>query len=445
MAGLSSTLEIAKNTLLNYQFMIQTATHNIANADNKAYARQRANLITNLPTHIAAGWIGNGARIDQISQLRDQYIEKQLLGSISQESDYRARSTLLGMVSARLRDDGAQGLSQDLGAFWDSWDALGQNPQGLVEKDGVLAATHTLVDSIRDAQAGINDLRQGIQTNIRDDIPQINDLLSQVADLNQQIMSLEAGGNNANDLRDQRYQALTDLAQYVDIDYTEQPNGAVTVNLTDGATSVNLVSDQNAGRLQYDTGNHLISYTDAGGAAINPAVNSLTGGSLNGMLTTVTKIDAYEAQLNTFTAALIDRVNTQYDVGGTGARVLEGTSAADISVNSTFDNAVTINGAPALAMAELQNTGFPELGSSRLGEYLGSIQQKVGQDQRSATSRADFQRALSLELSAQQQSISGVSIDEETIDLLKFQQVYQAAAKIVQRTGEMLQTVIDMV
>ena len=86
MPGLTSTLEIARSTLLSEQLKIQTASNNIANADNKYYARQRVHSVTNPASQIAAGWIGNGTRADLITQIRDQYIDQQLLTSNSQES-----------------------------------------------------------------------------------------------------------------------------------------------------------------------------------------------------------------------------------------------------------------------------------------------------------------------------------------------------------------------
>ncbi len=450
MAGLTTTLEIARNTLLNQQLMIQTASHNIANADNKYYARQQVHSVTNPATQVAAGWIGNGTRVDQITQLRDQYIEKQLLGSVSQESDYRTRSTLLGVISSNLSDTGSSGLSQDLGAFWDAWDALSQNPQGLVEKNAVLASANNLVDSLHGAASALTDSAQNIDLQITNQIPKINDLLSQIDDYNQRITAYEANGQPANDLRDLRYQALNDLSQYIGIDYAEQSNGAITVTMTDGTTPVTLVDGQNLalnpGSLKYDAATNLVSYVDASGTAINPSSNSLSGGSLSGELYTLGRISSYQSQLDTFTSALVARVNSTYD--STAATTVfdpAGATAASISISSGFTTPANINGAAATAVAALQDQPFPELADSTFGQFLMQIQSQIGQDEQSATSRADFQKSLGLDLLAQQQSVSGVSIDEETIDLLKFQQIYSAAAKIVSRTDEMLKTVIDMV
>lgn len=449
MPGLTSTLEISRNTLLNEQLKIQTASNNIANADNKNYARQRVNTVTNPSTFIAAGWIGNGTRADQITQIRDQYIEQQLLGSISQEADFRTRSNQIGVISAQLSDNGTTGLAGDLGAFWDAWEALSQNPNGLVEKDGVLAKTKNLVTTIQDAQSSLTTAVRGVDAQATDQVSKINDLLQQIGNANQRIISHEANGQMANDLRDLRYQALNDLSQYLGISYAEQPNGAVTVNLTDGATTVNLVTDQNYGQLQYDTATHLVSYSPVGGGAIAPASNSLSGGSLSGLSYTLKRLlppaqggdaDSYQVTLDTFTSNLITQVNTAY-----GATVFTGTSAATIAVAAGFNNAATIDGSAAVTVAGLQDLPIATLGNNTFSQYVSYFQHQIGQDQATATSRADFQMALLTDLQGQQQSLSGVSIDEETIDLLKFQQVYSAAAKIVQRTDEMLQTILNMV
>jgi flagellar hook-associated protein 1 FlgK len=449
MVGLTGTLEISRNTLLNQQLMIQTASNNIANADNKNYARQRVNIVTNPSTQIAAGWIGNGTRAAQITQIRDQYIDQQLLGSISQESDFRTRSGQIGVVSAQLSDNGTTGLSSDLGAFWDAWEALSQNPSGLVEKDGVLANTKNLVATIQGAQSSLTTAVQGIDKQMTDQVTTINGLLQQIGNANQQIIGFEANGQSANDLRDLRFKALNELSQYLGISYAEQPNGAVTVNLTDGATTVNLVTGQNSGQLQYDSATHLVSYSPVGGGTIAPASNNLSGGSLSGLSYSLKRLlppaqggdaDSYQVTLDTFTSNLITQVNTAY-----GATVFTGTSAATIAVAAGFNNAVAINGSAAVTVAGLQDTSLAALGNNTFSQYVSYLQHQIGQDQATATSKADFQKALLTDLQGQQQSLSGVSIDEETIDLLKFQQVYSAAAKIVQRTDEMLKTIIDMV
>jgi len=444
MAGLSSTLEIARATLLNEQVLIQTASHNIANADNKAYARQTANVVTNPAQRIHPGWVGSGAHIDKITQARDQYVEQQLMASTAQESDYRTRSSFLETIGTYLKDDGATGISSDLGKFWDAWDAISQNPGGIAERQGVVSAAESLAGTLQSTNANLTALKQKIQSQTGDTIAKINNLMGEIADYNKDITRMETGDKSANDLRDLRYQALSDLSQLVGISYTEESNSSVTVTLKDGATPVTLVSNQNAGSLSFDQGTGLVSYTDADGNTIGPDPNNLSGGTLAGLLVSSQKTTDFSNRLNTLAGELIQQVNDTYDPAHV-QKVFEGSGAADIVVNSTFDNPTNVDASHASNIADLQNTKLTNLGNSRFSDYLGAIQQQVGLDQQDASSRADFQQALFQQLQTQQQSVSGVSIDEETIDLLKYQQIYQAAAKIVNITQTLLNTVIGMV
>jgi len=125
----------------------------------------------------------------------------------------------------------------------------------------------------------------------------------------------------------------------------------------------------------------------------------------------------------------------------------EGFKAGDMAVDAAF----VVDSTQAVAIADLQSHRFAgEAGESDLGnatflEYLSRTQEQVGLDQQDALSEADFQAALLEHLQAQQQSVSGVSIDEEMVDLIKFQQIYQAAAKVITHAAEMLDTAIQMV
>lgn len=442
MAGLSSTLDIAKNTLLNQQLLIQTASHNIANAENTAYARQKADLLTNPPTRTQAGWAGSGARIDTITQVRDRYLEQQLMASTTQASDYRTRASYLGTLGSCLNDTGEVGISAELGAFWDAWDALSQNPTGIVEQQGVISAAQDLAGTFNTTQTNLTTMQETTRSTTSDTVDQINSLLDRIADYNYSIVGMESGGHAANDLRDLRYQALMDLSEQLGVSYTEEANGAVTVSLQDGSDDLTLVSNFDAGELAYDEGTDLIAYTQADGSTVSPDPNALSGGKLAGLLTTLQDITDVNERLDTLVDELATQVNGLYD--GPYA-VFTGTTMADIAVNPDFvDHPSDVSGVMAADLAELQNATFANLDDSRFIDYLGAIQEQIGLDQEDASSRAAFQEALAQQLQTQQQSVSGVSLDEEMINLLKYQQVYQAAAKIVETTRSLLDTVIAM-
>ena len=348
-----------------------------------------------------------------------------------------------------MRTTGENGISNALGAFWDSWDTLQQDTQSTSSQTGVYSATESLVQTISNAYTDLNELATGtIPSEVSDDVSKINSLLSQIANYNQAIMRNEPQGVNANDLRDARYKALQDLSELIPIDYTENPYGALTVTTTDGGSPVTLVQDQLAGSLQYDSATNLIDYTQADGTSVAPASNSITGGSLGGLLTSIADVNSYITDLNDFAATLITQVNTLHSQNS-GLAVFTGTDASDIGTPANFLSGQTeVNESPrALAISNLQDTKvtFLDGSNSKFSGYLSNIQKTMGTDGNNASTQLDYYSNLHTELQTQQQTISGVSLDEEMVDLIKDQQIYQAAAKIISQVSVMLNAVINMV
>ncbi len=470
MPGLQHCLEISKGTILNTQAQIQTISHNIANADQKTYARQQAVQVTN-PALLARDiWFGTGATLDRVVQQRDQFVERRLLDAISKEADYKARSMHFGIVSNYLADNGDSGISKILGQFWDSWEALNLNPTGASEKTNVSQIAEQLADVVGQTYERLVSNAQEIENQVQGDVTKVNSLLSQIAEYNGEIVKKQFGGQQMpNDLMDLRYKALTELAQLLPVKYTEEPNGSITVAVQDYSSSITLVSGTQAGSLSYDATNHRVVYADAQDppssfpASGDPSGNTLSGGEIQGLLQVYQTVGTahdlaftlanpndpsltYLDRLNAFAATLITSVNAVHTQNG-GSKVFDDSSlgaafkASDLKVDSGFQP----NGAEALNIADLQHQTRTELGGVDFGQYLSGTQSRIGLQQRQATTQLEFQSTLRLQLEAEQQSASGVSIDEEMVDLLRQQQIYQAAAKIISHTAEMLDAVINMV
>jgi flagellar hook-associated protein FlgK len=443
--GLNATLEMSKNTLLNTQVFIQTASHNIANADSKTYARQKVFQVTWPPYRISAGYLGAGATLDRIVQQRDDLIEHRLMDSIAYHAGFEARAARLSTASAYLSDNGELGISQALGAFWDAWETLAQNPNDLAQQTAVTQKAANLASIIQNAHSQTSAYAADLETELAGRVEEVNGLMSQIAEYNHHIVRSEYDQVVANDLRDKRFQALTELAEFIPIQYQEQDNGSITITLDDFGSSITLVAEDQAGSLQYDTANHRITFTDDQGtgypAAGDTTPNSFSAGELGGLMSVYHDLtQTYLDRLDTFASEFIAQVNLVHQQGG-GSSVFSGGGASDIDVDTLF----TVNPSQALAITDLQNTEFGALGTATFQKYLSDLQARIGLDQSAAASQSDFYAALTQHLEAQQQSVSGVSIDEEMVDLLKFQQIYQAAAKIIEKTSEMLDTVISMV
>ena len=455
--SLNATLEIAKQTLQNTQVAIQTSSHNIANADNTSYARQEVQFATTPALQLPDAWVGTGAKVSGIKQDRDQFIERQLRDATTQKSGYETLSSELDSASAILADNGDSGISQSLGAFWDAWDSLNQDPSGTSTSSSIVqSAAKTLATTIRQTYRNLTDFAQGVKDQIDNDVTQVNTLLGNIAQSNKEIVKSEAGGQTANDLRDSRYQYLTQLAQLVPIQTTQESNGSVTVNLK--GTSVSLVNADQASTLQY-TSSQEFQFQDSAGNTTTFANGLAGGGTLDSLNKTYQEFGTqqnpldtsnppsnptYLDRLNLFAANLIQTVNDTHDANGAGNVFTPATAsfnAGQIQVAGGF----TPDSSQALDISDLQNQQQPGLGNATFAQYLGDIQQQIGTQASDASTQADFQNKLYQQLQTQQQSVSGVSVDEELVNIIKYQQVYSAAAKTIQATSDMLNTVINAV
>ncbi len=475
MSNLMYTLQTGKSTLLNTQVSIQTVSHNMSNADRAGYARQKAVVQTSPAYRVSAGWIGTGATVEQVVQQRDLYVEQRLLSSASNEAHYEALSSQLRTLSAYMLDDDPSGLNQVLGNFWDSWDRLQETPSGLAERENVAHAAQNVADTLNTTSLNLQRFLDGVDVEIEmlagspatdptdpDTRSKgvIEGLLSEIADLNRQIRLSENPRHHANDLRDKRYEALNELSQYMPIEYTEEKNGFVTVRLTnsnDPPVEIFLVKDEESAQMEYDmstTPTPTLTVTPAGSTVVQEVdLEGIVGGRLSGLLAGRDDIELAQGRLDDFAREFTGAVNGKL-AGEVDPPIFEkndGTwSSSMAGVWAHYDakpDPIRALSGLASDMANLSDESitWPDNNRATFSEYLGDLQRELGAKHWDAQVNEEFNQTLKTELLSQQQFVSGVNLDEEMVDLLKFQHIYQSAAKIIQKTDEMLKSVINMV
>ncbi|MEN6441094.1 MAG: flagellar hook-associated protein FlgK [Syntrophobacter sp.] len=443
MGGLSLTLEIAKKTLLNTQVEINTTSHNISNADTEGYARQTAVQTADYATRTYGGWIGNGSSISSIVQSRDQFIEAQLRDATSNASKYSTLASQLKSVQSSFSDDGSTGISEALGKFWDSWDQLSQNAEGVSEQTSVYATADNLAETIRTSYEQLSTYATDtIPSEIEDTVKDANSLIHKIADYNTAILKSETSSSKANDLRDARYQALTELSALIPVDFTEDANGIATLTTTDASGTVTLVT---GGKVNNELA------TDS----------TISGGKLGGLRESLDDVNSYMDRLNSFAEQLITNVNQLHakttDGTNDGPEVFTATGtdyAATITASTDFLSGqdATEEASRAVALSGLQDTNVtftftdptePST-TSTLSSFLSDLQERIGSNTEVAKTRQTYYGTIETSLSQQQQSVSGVSLDEELVQIIKLQHIYQAAAKIIDATSSLLDTVVSL-
>ena len=465
MLGLFNTLNMGARAMQASQLAVEVTGQNLANSSNAAYSRQQVVLQTSVATPTSIGMQGTGVDAVSIQQMRDAMLDGQVRDEASVSGYWGSQQSSLEDAQAQLGEflningtgsaSDAQGLSDQLNNLFNSFQGLATSPTSIPQRQNVVGQAQALATGLNQASQQLSALNDGLNTSVTNDVTTANQLISQIADLNDQIASATFSGGTANDLNDSREQALEQLSGLVNIQTTANSNGTVDVSI--GGTQ--LVSGKNVlDTLQsYDSGNgQMLVRTATGGTPL-----TLTGGSIQGT------IDARDGALktlrdglDTLASSLITQVNGIYSAGydlngGTGATLFTGTDASTIGVNTavqTDPSLVQAAGAPgatgdnsvALALAQLGTQNVASLGNKTFSGAFAAQVGSFGFALSNANSEAANQGSVTTMLQNQRDSVSGVSLEEEMANLITFQQAYSASSKIITTVDQMLQTVIAM-
>ncbi len=461
MANIIGLLDLGRSALLTHQRAIHTTGHNIANVNTPGYTRQRVNLAASAPMDSSPGQMGNGVVATEVQRIYDRYVTGQINSEQQELGRWEAQRN--GMERVELSFDETVGFSLNLAMseFWNAWQDLSNNPAGHTERVALVSKGDALTTAFNQISIDLQQQQRDLDNSIQVAVGEINSLAAEIAQLNRRISEVEIGGQSANDLRDSRDALVRQLADFIDVNASENAQGGITVSLADGRP---LVEGSHAWGLatQPNAAGHLdILWTDSSGTAAD-ITGSIRGGKLKGWLEVRdAAIPDYLSRLDALAGGIITEVNTLhaggYGLNGTtGDALFSGTTAADIDIDSAIRTdpnriaaATTALGVPgdntnAIAIAGLQFAAVMGGGTATYDDYYRSLVTDVGNQSRAAAGYAQHQSLMVSSLENYRESISGVSLDEEMLNLIKFQHAYDAAAKLVSTVDEMIETVMNM-
>lgn len=241
MAGLTAALNIAKNALLTFQTATQVVSHNIANVSNEAYCRQKPIETTYPASPSPVGPIGSGVKIEMIQRYFDAFLEKNINLKRTDYGLFSAEETGLTILESLFNEVvDESGLVNQLQNFWLAWQNLSNYPENFAARTQVIETGNLIAETLKSKFIGLRDLETQIGLKLETIVNRINDLSSQIAELNLQIAAAEVGGRQANDLRDQRDKLIGELSQLANIQYFETKEGAYTVIMGKGLNLIEL-------------------------------------------------------------------------------------------------------------------------------------------------------------------------------------------------------------
>ncbi len=453
-----SAFEIGRRALNANQLGITIAGQNIANVNTPGYTRRHVQLVESTQTTINGYSVGNGVTVAGLQSFRDNFIQARIQAETGISGSLTAQRDSLAPVEAALQGTDNGGLQNALNSFFGSFRDLEANPNSVPLRSLVAQRGSNLTNAFVTTRVRLDGIRSGIDDQVRSTVDQVNTISQKVADLNGQIRSAEASGVEASGLRDQRTEFVNKLAELAGARSTENSDGTVTLTIGEGRP---LVLGDTAHPL---TANNtpplgLASITING----QPAV--FNEGTIAGLQfaigETTNQIDA----LDGLAAAVVNRVNTLHTSGtdldgNVGVNFFNASvpvTAANISVNAAITgnprlivaSPLTQPGQTGTVAGEIANllTDTNTTVGSRTGSFnsiYGSLVAEAGEHVQAASNSLETQAAVLAQVTAQRDSVSAVSLDEEAINLLQYQKAYEAAARFLKIADEMTQTILSL-
>ncbi|HET6490506.1 MAG TPA: flagellar hook-associated protein FlgK [Syntrophales bacterium] len=459
--SISSLLITARDTLLSNQMAIDITSSNVANMDTPGYTRQKAVMRSTGGVNAGSANTQLSVTVDGIDRIYDRYIESQL-GEQRQNSGY-SDTLLQGLNNIQLILDDSQGggLNDQLNKFWSAWDTLSSNPDGIVERSTLVSTAQDLCGTIASYKSNLDSVSTDMNHSISDTVAQINDKIKDIAQLNAQIVGMAGSKGEKNALFDAQAQALKELRSMVNISSIDNADGSINVYLSNGDP---LVQGMENHSLTVSLGANAQSevYSDNPTHALAPINDCLISGKLGAYIELQgNTIPAYINDLNEVASTLATRVNTLHRDGfdtykNTGLdffTVNPAHPAATISVNAAIvadtnriaaSASVTQDGEMASRIAAIRDETNMSGNTATLNSFISEVVGQIGRQVASAKTDSEHQTTLLNNLSNQRDSISGVSIDEEMINLIQYQMGYNAAGRIVKTTNDMLDTLMGL-
>ncbi|MGH9103898.1 MAG: flagellar hook-associated protein FlgK [Acidimicrobiales bacterium] len=469
-------LYIAASGIQAQTIGLDSVNEDLANVNTPGYERQRVNL-----SPLTANQMGSGVGISSIENVSSALANAQAMSTGAASSSAAALSQLLSTAQAAFPEPSSSGLQSQLSSFWSTWDTLGNDPTNSAARQQVVDAGQLLVNSLHTASQTLAATSAQATQQIGSTLTNDNKVLGEVAQLNQSVAEAQPLGGGAA-LVDQRNQLLTQLSNDLGVTTSEQPNGSVTVYLQ----GVMLVQGNQAVSLRADpSSSSLVDVYDQPTDA-SPLASASAGGTVGGLgaaIGTLTSSSptSLQSQLDAVASSLAGAVNNQLGKGyyyATGSATgtagvplfqtvgLPPVTAANITLNPAVAADPTElaaassatsgpnDGTNAQAMAELATAptgasgGFLPPGPAGFSSpdalyqvFIGQLGTVVAGASASATATANQAKAAT----AAQQAISGVDPNEEMVQMLAYQNAYQASAKALSTVNATIQSLLAAV
>lgn len=467
-------LEIGKRAIIAQRLGLDATSNNIANVNTPGYARQQVVLAETDPrTLIGKGFLGTGVVVSQIRSFREEYFDREIRGNISRNAGYQFDDRTLQRIETLLREPGEGGLDSAMQNFFNAYQNLSLKPEDSGRRNLALEAGRLLAEDFRTTSDSLRDLRLQTLERLTTSVGEANLVLADIADLNRQITASQGQSLDSwTTLINQRAQKLEELAKFggtlhVSIDTNGHANvsmagSSVVTGVTANRLKLNEVINADGERtavidIVNRQGLTLVTIQPDSGefaSALKHFNVTLDDKDSSGGLSAAKGLD-------TLAATFIAKVNavsvTGYGLDDTAApnrNIFTGIDAHSIDLDAAVSGqprnvpTAAAAGVPGDNTVARQIAGIAGdatfLSNQTPAEYYANFLNRIASAGSEAQTGVKVTDAVGDQLFAQRESVIGVNLDEEAVNLIKFQRAFEAAARVVNATSEVLQTLVNL-
>lgn len=454
MSGSFHGINLAGTALRGFQRAMDVAGNNIANVNTPGYSRQRVEFANMQPIPFYSNGrftLGQGVTISALTRARDQFLDARMRDVQGNLSRNETLTGAMQGIEGVFGEPSEEGISSALNGLFNAWSALGSRPDDPSARMQVRQAGLVLTDRVRGAYSQLTSQAADLSAQTGTAISRVNELAGQIAQLNNEIR--QSGSASPNDLMDQRDRLVQELGGLVDTRVSRFQDGSYAVY----AAGFTLVDS--AGARPFP------STVDVANGTVTDGTNTfrIGGGQLAGLIQGQRAIAGRQAQLDQLANTMKSTFNTMHVTGTTAngttgvnffADAAPQTGAIDFrlsdDVTASADNiAAGISGRPgdgglALAFSDLRESANAALGNQSFTRFFDGMVNGMATDAAYWSQAADTSRSLAAQTENQIQSVSGVNIDDEMADMMRYQRSFQAAAKALTVFDQMTEDLIGM-
>lgn len=460
MSGSFSSLNTALSALRYQQTALDIASTNIANASTDGYVRRRALGQTVGAAAAPAMWsrsneVGSGVQSAGVERMVDPLIDTRVRREHARQSFLDTKADALTRVEGGLAEPGDSGVAAALTDFRSALQDLVNAPGSDAARSQVVSSAAVVADAFNIQARNVSDEAGDQRARALESQRQVNDLATQLAATNKTIATAKVNGTDVSTLMDSRDQMALKLAELTGATATQRTDGGMDVTVG----GVSLVKGGTAGSLQITSGINSDGTADGSPVAftVHPADGTAdTAVGVDGSLGATAELlnvtlPTYLADLNGIAESFAADLNTAQvageDAGGTTpAKALftftAGDGAATLQVAAGFTPADVAAADPLVGGLDASNADKMADAITVDDDYQRLVN-GFGSTVASVKRLADNQRAMSTQIDSSREQLAGVSIDEETVNMVMAQHSYEAAARVMTTVDEMLDTLIN--